>query len=228
MKENSCQNLGKWDLLLLWETWYNFGVPGAGACCFGNGSTKKGTGTNELSRRACKQIEIKFCPISENPQPSMWAQTEAAGLFEYKPPLRKFDGPGDTVTNKSDFQMQASYFPVTAEVVMALNSKYPQGKIHDFINYPTKTLSRNAVLQLSQPLKASHTPPDTQVKRKESLTFQGSSDHKDVRSPRNFKQVQMLPMSSTPCHSLPKKDGFLPSHPCFLCFLYFPCLGKVA
>lgn len=34
--------------------------------CTGNGSPKKRTGTSELSRRACKQIEIKFCKISEN------------------------------------------------------------------------------------------------------------------------------------------------------------------
>lgn len=111
---------------------------------------------------------------------------------------------------------------------MALNSKYVQVKTHDFINQPTKKLPSNAVLQLFQPLKASHTPPDTQVKRKESLTFQGSSDHEDVTSPPTSKQVQMLPISSTPSRSLPKTDGFLPSHPCLLCFLCKPWESSVA
>lgn len=46
----------------------------------------------------------------------------------------------ERVTDRSDFQMQASYFPATAEVVIALNSKHPEIKIHSFTNYPTKTL----------------------------------------------------------------------------------------
>lgn len=58
--------------------------------------------------------------------------------------------------------------------------------------------------------------PDTQVTRKESLTFQGSSDHEDVASLPNFKQVQRLPIPSTPALTLPDTDGFIGSQPCLV------------
>jgi hypothetical protein len=115
------------------------------------------------------QIEIKFRTISKNH--SLWAETDRAVSLECKPPLREVHSPEDTVTKESDFQMQASYFPLTAELVMELNSKHSQIRPHNFINYPTKKLPRNAVLQLFQPQKASHTSPATQVKSKESTYF---------------------------------------------------------
>lgn len=64
-----------------------------------------------------------------------------------------------------------------------------------------------------------HMSSDTQVRRKESLTFQGSSDHEDVVSLPNFKQVQMLPIPSTPSLTLPDRDGFLQSQLCLLLIL---------
>lgn len=64
-------------------------------------------------------------------------------------------------------------------------------------------------------------------KAKNPLTFQGSSDPKDVTSPPNVKQVQMLPISSTPSLSLLKTDGLPPSSP-LLSLLPVQGLGKVA
>lgn len=69
-----------------------------------------------------------------------------------------------------------------------------------------------------------HMSPDTQVTRKESLTFQGSSDHEDVASLPNFKQVQRLPIPSTPALTLPDTDGFIGSQPCLV--VLWKALGK--
>lgn len=143
------------------------------------------------------------------PQPLLRAQTEPTVLFKDRPPLRSSMAL-ERVTDRSDFQMQASYFPVTAEVMIALNSKHPEIKLHSFTNYPTKKLPRRTVLQLFQPQKGSHTSPESPVKRQESLTFQGSSDHEDVTSPPNFKQVQMLPISAH--HSFPPLKQMASSH----------------
>lgn len=67
--------------------------------------------------------------------------------------------------------------------------------------------------------------PDTQVRRKESLTFQGSSDHEEIASLPNFKQVETLPIPGTPFLTLPDTDGFRRAQLCLLLFLC-QALGK--
>lgn len=116
-----------------------------------------------------------------------------------------------------------TYFPAIIEVVMALNFQAPtdrNSKLYELSHteVPKKCFSYSSYRRVCL-------SPDTQVRRKESLTFQESSDHEDVTLLPNLKQVQMLPIPGTPFLTLPDTDGFLQSQLCRLLFLC-KALGK--